>query len=100
MLFPTFLLLFAHAQVFEEKVVSVSQAFQLMTDDGWSVAFPGLLVAFLLHSAQAQVFDEKVSNVSLAFQSTMEEVWHFQGSCWPFYYSLRMRRFLKRSWPM
>ncbi len=54
---------------------------RLWADDGWSVAFPKLLLTFLQLSAHAQVFEEKVANVSLAFELKMDGVLHFQGSC-------------------
>jgi hypothetical protein len=77
-------------------VANVSLAFSWW----WTVAFPRLLLNFLLFSALAQLFDEKVADVSLAFEQMMDGVLLFQGFCWPFYYSPRMRRFLKRRWPM
>ncbi len=69
------------------KVANVSLAFELMID---SCFFKALV----------DLFDEKVANVSLAFELMMDGVLHFQGSCWPFYYSQRMHMFFTRRWPM
>ncbi len=74
----TFLLLSAHAQVFEEKVANVSLAFEQMID---CVAFLRLLFSFLLLSAHAQVFEEKMANVSLAVELTMDGVLYFKNFC-------------------
>ncbi len=63
-----FLLLSAHAQVFEEKVANVSLAFQSTMYGVLHV----LGLTFLLFSAHGQVFEGKVANVSLTFKLTMD----------------------------